>query len=893
MNELFKKSTRLKPDIDFATLLSEEAKSELSKYYDTALSKRGRAFPKGDRAARLKHFVESIPSDVIERIDLATATRFSKDPHQQKYLTDAFRATVPETQAGLKRDDELQKLGLDMQNERLGRETQAGLKRDDELQKLGLDMQNQRLGREIQADLKRDDEQQKLGLDMQNQRLERETAQKMQSEEEEKTPQQTPINRGTFDPHARKDRQVATAKTKRQNNTRSNRVAAGGDVMSDVREPHKRKASQVDVNPTPAKVSLVSGDSTTTTLVPYKATPTALVPYKATQTALVPYKATHQTTDTSGFTSMIPGVMGSMFGTGGPSATSPSFSNGLGGVLVGGQSGSMLDKMIDSKFSESHRVMAGHIGNFVNAQGGAAGTEDRLLNFLSTLGGAKVQEAIMVFQNPEMLPQVAFQTLSDAGVFDRLGNAAEGFVKGLYDRVTGKKPPQMHAIGALPPALVPTTPSEQPVSPPPLALIFRDHDGSEIGGGFSNDTVMNSELADRPLLNPSNDSENRPETSLVKAGQNMVREGLGKVREQLGEMVGNAAQEAVINLGQAATENMPIPDSLRPKVDQMIKTGGKMVGDGVSARVVGGGGGTEKRESKDDEGTMTDDNDLPQLPIRDGAAESSTAVSSFRPRPILQPGRPGLASRKQPDARQVQPPPPSMGTAPVKRFSGKRVNHRNRQGPRHPPYARPAPVQSAGPADGGDDESKNDGGPPPSPSPTPPHQGIAGDDVLERFKRQTSQGDNAIPLRPEFKRAGVDSLKWPSNTQKMDKLQEASYYVPKHETRGTMYDNPLIRQNVLESALRFRNTNPMPTIRVPDVPRPSKSETQRVRRVLQSSYNSQQLKMNNNTATPVLMSTPMMNGLYERTSWSDVYVPMQIQAGGRPFTQAGVFNSLV
>jgi hypothetical protein len=196
--------------------------------------------------------------------------------------------------------------------------------------------------------------------------------------------------------------------------------------------------------------------------------------------------------------------------------------------------------------------------------------------------------------------------------------------------------------------------------------------------------------------------------------------------------------------------------------------------------------------------------------------------------------------------------------------------------------------------DGGED------GPPENKEPTtrkrkrrPPPQGDPGDGISERISSQMTQGDDEIPLRPETVRAGIDTLKWPNKRQKMDKFNEATYYFPKHEFRGTAFDNPLIKQNMLEDMLRFRNTDPFPTKR-PEISQPSQQMKERVAMLLQSSYNSAngQLKMNSNTTTSVPLSQPMMNSLYVPTAWTDTYVPASIQAGGAPFTRAGRFHSL-
>jgi hypothetical protein len=155
------------------------------------------------------------------------------------------------------------------------------------------------------------------------------------------------------------------------------------------------------------------------------------------------------------------------------------------------------------------------------------------------------------------------------------------------------------------------------------------------------------------------------------------------------------------------------------------------------------------------------------------------------------------------------------------------------------------------------------------------------------------QGDDELPLRPEVKRAGIDSLAWPTNGQVVDKLEEATVYVAKHEGRGTMYDNPLIKQGVLEHELRFRRTDAMP-VPTRQVAPPTTAQRQRVSMLLQNSYNTVNgaLKMNPNTSTSVPLSQSMMSTLYQDTPMMDTYIPASVQAGGLPYTRAGKVYSL-
>jgi hypothetical protein len=214
----------------------------------------------------------------------------------------------------------------------------------------------------------------------------------------------------------------------------------------------------------------------------------------------------------------------------------------------------------------------------------------------------------------------------------------------------------------------------------------------------------------------------------------------------------------------------------------------------------------------------------------------------------------------------------------------KRQSRGRNRNPRMPTGRRPIALPPR------NEENKDGGGGPEGPPPPAPGSGEEPSaDIKARFQADNTSGMDALPRRPEVRRAGLDSLAWPTRNQVTDKLQEATYYIPKHEGRGTMKDNPLIRQNVLEDALRFRNTNPMPREQIaPSYP--IQTVRARVQMLLQNTYTEQ--KLNVNTATPVLMATPMMNTLYTPTPWMDAFVPASVQAGGRPYTRAGPMYSL-
>jgi hypothetical protein len=204
--------------------------------------------------------------------------------------------------------------------------------------------------------------------------------------------------------------------------------------------------------------------------------------------------------------------------------------------------------MIASNSSDSTLALVNTIGKMIVASGGGA-DDDRLLKVSGSLG-PRASEAMSLIKNPALFPQVADDHLAQTGVLSRLSQKAEDFGQGLLDRIAGRSPPVMRGIGALPPLLL-----------PPNQLTIVEADGKIIR--HSQDAVMDRELQGRPLLDPSTDSTERPQSAMEVAATNMAQAGVTGIRQKAGEYIGNLAQQGAIGLIDAASENLPIPEGLR------------------------------------------------------------------------------------------------------------------------------------------------------------------------------------------------------------------------------------------------------------------------------------------------------------------------------------------
>jgi hypothetical protein len=206
------------------------------------------------------------------------------------------------------------------------------------------------------------------------------------------------------------------------------------------------------------------------------------------------------------------GILGSsMFGSAAEIVGgSASAGTGIGAALLGGGSGSVLDRMIASNSSESTLALVNTIGKMIVVSGAGA-QDNRLLKAIGSLI-PRASEAISLIQNPALFPQVAYEHLAKTGVLSRLSQKAEDFGQSLLDKVAGRSPPVMRGIGALPPLV------RSPV------LTITEADGRIIQ--HSQDAVMNRELQGRPLLDPSTDNTERPQSAMEVAATNMVQAGV-------------------------------------------------------------------------------------------------------------------------------------------------------------------------------------------------------------------------------------------------------------------------------------------------------------------------------------------------------------------------------
>jgi hypothetical protein len=91
-----------------------------------------------------------------------------------------------------------------------------------------------------------------------------------------------------------------------------------------------------------------------------------------------------------------------MFGSAAEVVGAGSAGTGIGGALVGGGSGSVLDRMLRDCASESTVALVDTIGRFI-VSSGAGATDDRLLKYIGGLG-PRASEAVSLIQNPALFP---------------------------------------------------------------------------------------------------------------------------------------------------------------------------------------------------------------------------------------------------------------------------------------------------------------------------------------------------------------------------------------------------------------------------------------------------------------------------------------------------------
>jgi hypothetical protein len=140
VNALFERSPRLNTTRGYS-LLREEDRNVLKGFIKDA--RKGR--PTGPPQERIDYYIDNIPADIVDAIDLATATRFANSNSRRKYVRSSFLATVPDAglgrkatpgeiagQAAVAEERKQRTAARDAEFEALGRATEARMAGADE-----------------------------------------------------------------------------------------------------------------------------------------------------------------------------------------------------------------------------------------------------------------------------------------------------------------------------------------------------------------------------------------------------------------------------------------------------------------------------------------------------------------------------------------------------------------------------------------------------------------------------------------------------------------------------------------------------------------------------------------------------------------------------------------
>jgi hypothetical protein len=248
--------------------------------------------------------------------------------------------------------------------------------------------------------------------------------------------------------------------------------------------------------------------------------------------------------------------------------------------MLGGSSGSILDKMIAGNVGTNHQKILDVVGKMVIASGNGA-SDDRLLGMVEQFG-VPASDILALVQNPANLPVVMWRQFEQTGGPSRLVKFLQGVGNNALDTIAGRKPPVLRPIGALPSTTATTT------APPGLRIVQAD---GKVVPNHSQDAVMDRELQGRPLLNPTADAETRPENSMKVAASNLVSSGVDAVRQMAGDQVAQLAEQVAVNISRAAAENLPVPDGVKDAIGQVVQSGVKNLGGAVAdaQRYVKGG----------------------------------------------------------------------------------------------------------------------------------------------------------------------------------------------------------------------------------------------------------------------------------------------------------------
>jgi hypothetical protein len=479
--------------------------------------------------------------------------------------------------------------------------------------------------------------------------------------------------------------------------------------------------------------------------------------------------------------------------------------------------------------------------------------QGRVLEWVAETFPNVVQIAALI-KNPANFPAIAFEQLVQDGTLDRLGDFALKKIQSGLDWAMGVEQPKLRAIGP---------------------IDYQERFDQPLLVEYSSDAVAAHTNRDLIALNPANDGENRPETGLIEYAQttaiNAANQKLSDVQDAaanaLGEAAGDLVQEAIVNVGAKIQEVVPFDVTGLPDISGQAS---KIVQDSVTRAANPRFQIAEARaeskhadpllESKYDiaeeplelEPMSDEDALLPQAPPTTTATTTATTTTgSFTVKPS--------ASASAPPFPRTTATSSTTGRATFKlpNFDANR-NFFKRKSKRQNTFKRLPPQQRS--------------------------------DVI--LVDGAEDNDFDVPLRPEVRRAGLDSLKWPTRQQVSEKLDESLYYRDIHEDRGSMRDNPLIKQSVLENEIRFRRTDPPPQVPY-QPPEPTQKQKEMLQATLFATFNENSLRLNRYVADQQFLATPLQTVRNElHVPKYDAYVPAEIQCGGRPYTQASRFTNL-
>jgi hypothetical protein len=548
--------------------------------------------------------------------------------------------------------------------------------------------------------------------------------------------------------------------------------------------------------------------------------------------------------------------------------------------------------------------------------------EEMLGPLASYTGVAKFLDA------EHLVEKVASVAPSLEHVINHLGGGDSKIVKslkewGFLDRISGAI--KSKAASKLQGKICDWTglcPPKEEEGPPPLEAppqyYIRQPDGSIVP--YSNDVTMAHANQNQYALNPANDNENRDQTQMQVAAQNSI---VGQIHQGAANLVGQAASNVVEYIGTQAVPILPaqlqesavgklqdisvkvgegVKKLLGPKAEQDVVPMADLPEEGkmrppTPPHLIGQSAWTSQPIQPSASSTFvtkTEEKTDPSFPQQPSSIPQ-IAFDSFNP--FNQPTSTDLNIFSQPQPYTIPVSASQATSTPVAQPATSYIIPPSAQ--QNPAFALPTVSSSSSSSSSSSQQQPQQSQQPVSgyrgsgtsiahPYPT----GAPGEDAFSNFNYITNTSADELPARPEYRRVGLDSFPFPSGQDTKNKIRESTYYVNKHDYRGTARNNPLIRLSVLEDFIRYHNTNPLPS-KQPEPPVPNTRDQKVASFLLNNTENDKELKLNTVTATPVTHQKEMKTVYHTPVAWSDTYVPAHVQCGSRSNrTKAGKFNSL-